>query len=224
MKTSKMIISYTVFFNICLLVVVSFLPYSRVWNLNSSTTQFEYSVIREREHSDTTDMTLSDYNFKECKNQGIRQLIRDYFDGYLAPKDDALIRCTDTLETFNWEERVFARERVERLMQMKCYYASGLIADSYLVVGSIYVKFRDIDTPIPYIDTFFVRKNVSGQYYICKSEVSNEIDTFNSIMFSGKQVKAMKERVLYELNSACEVDEKLAIFVAENNMFFEYAQ
>ncbi|MGN0160677.1 MAG: hypothetical protein ACI4AQ_04750 [Lachnospiraceae bacterium] len=198
-------------------------------NWVTSTENEQETSLRLNQISSESEENVSDRGtknmgntFKECKNTGIRYLIDDYYEAYLDPKDDRILKYIDTYGDFDETKRAFIRKNVEQYMGTRCYYMEGLIQDSYLVVSYSYVKYFEINTAVPYMEMFFVRKNSSGNYYICNSEISNEITVYNSIMFSNRQVQEMRECALYELNSACEVDSVLAEFVEKNKDYFDY--
>lgn len=168
------------------------------------------------------DEITSGASFGECKVFGIKKLIRDYYDAYLAEDDNELLKYIDTYGNMNIEEQNFARQYIEQYMDIRCYYMEASIKNAYLVVSYGYAKCRDIDTTIPVVDTFFVRMNSSGNYYICNSAASDESAAYNELMFEGSQVLELKSMAQYELDTACEVDSNLSDFVNSNSGFFNY--
>lgn len=160
--------------------------------------------------------------FVECDVFGIKKLIRDYYDAYLGDNNDEILKYIDTFGDLDDEKRAFAKENVEQYMNIRCYYMEGSIKGSYLVVSYGYAKYHGINTTVPVVDTFFVRLNSSGNYYISNSVVSDESEAYNEIMFEGKQVLEIKDMAEYELNTACEVDGGLREFVQANSDYFIY--
>lgn len=217
----KRITSYIVFVILAVLVLVCLRP----GELFVKNTKSKESIRLRQEQNiyvEETENNIQSSTFVECDVFGIKKLIRDYYDAYLDEDDDEILKYIDTYGDLDVSKRVFARKNVEQYMDIRCYYMEGSIKGAYLVVSYGYAKYYGINTTVPIVDTFFVRMNSSGNYYISNSVVSDESKAYNEIMFEGKQVLEMKSMAEYELNTACEVDALLWEFVQANMDYFIY--
>lgn len=214
--------SYSIFTLLVILLFVVIIPTD--WFLEEDDVSESIRIA----HHTKEETTVGENNeqsavyFSECKIFGIKKLIHDYYEAYLSQDTEELFKYIDTMGDMSEEEWDFARLNIEQYMDIRCYYMEGYIEDSYLVVTYGYAKYYDINTTVPVIGTFFVRKNSSGNYYVCNSVVSNESSAYNEVMFDGRQVQELREMAQYELDTACEVDEVLRQFVEANKEYFVY--
>lgn len=218
----KRVTSYFVFAILLFVMALAIYPFS----FTDDRYEENRSVRLNHKEVETTETVDNDRDmnnsFTECSVFGIKNLIKEYYRAYPSEDRNEILRYIDTFGNMDEESREFAIANVEQYMDISCLYMNGPIDNSYLVVCYGYAKFYEMDTTVPVIGKFFVRMNASGNYYICNSDVSNEISAYNEIMFSNRQMQELVEMAGYELDTACEVDEKLRSFVADNEKYFKY--
>lgn len=218
----RKITSYSIFVLLILLILMVTIPTGWLEKEDEMSGGIRLAYHKKEEPQVEETENQNKVSFAENKIFGIRKLIHDYYEAYLAEDEEELFKYIDTMGDMSQEEWDFARENVEQYMDIRCYAMEGYIEDSYLVVTYGYAKYYDINTTVPVIGTFFVRMNSSGNYYVCNSVVSNESSAYNEIMFGGRQIQELREMAQYELDTACEVDEQLRQFVEENKEQFVY--
>lgn len=218
----KKITSYSVLLLMTVLLLVCLRPGELFVEVPGSMN----AVRLKHEEVATYDEKVSDSvgqsSFTECKVFGIEKLIRDYYDAYLHEDDNELLKYIDTYGNLDMDMRAFARKNVEQYMDIRCYYMEGFVKDTYLVVSYGYAKYHGINTAVPVVGTFYVRANSGGNYYISNSAVSDDGQAYNELMFEDKQVQEIKNMAAYELDTACEVDGVLRVFVENNEKYFVY--
>lgn len=218
----KKITSYGIFVVLILLIAAVLIPFGQNANVDDGNSGIRITHHNSNRETIEKEEQTNTVSFRECGIFGIKKLIYDYYDAYASGDDMEILKYIDTFGDMSQEEWDFARDNVERYMDIRCYSMEGYIEDSYLVVSYGYAKYRGIDTTVPVIGTFFVRANSGGNYYICNSVVSNESSAYNEIMFGGRQIQELREVAQYELDTACEVDGKLREFVEEHKEYFIY--
>lgn len=222
----KRLTSYTISILMALLLVAALIPNHMLYGEDKDSTE-----VRIKQHSPELEGELdAEQNaeantvnsFQECSIFGIKKLIRDYYDAYLLEDDTELMKYIDTVGDLDEEQRNFQRINMEQMMGIRCYYTEGYVEGSYLVISYGYAKYYNINATVPVVGKFLVRRNSSGNYYICNSVVSNESSAYSEIMFESSQAQELYEMAQYELDTACEVDQKLNDFVTAYKEFFVY--
>lgn len=222
----KRLTSYTISILMALLIVASLIPNSMRYGEDKDfrEVRIKYHSSEFEGESDAEQNTESNTvnSFQECSVFGIKKLIRDYYDAYLLEDDTELMKYIDTVGDLDESLRDFQRINMEQMMGIRCYYAEGYVEGSYLVISYGYAKYYNINATVPVVGKFLVRMNSSGNYYICNSIVSNESSSYSDIMFESSQAQELYEMAQYELDTACEVDQKLSDFVTAYKEFFVY--
>lgn len=217
------ILSYVLSILSIILIVNVFIPQWNLWRgeKENSSVRLEGEEIVEIVSPPQNDNLNS---FTECHVFGINKLIKDYYEAYIEENDDEILKYTDTFGNMDISYRKFCQNNIERFIGFQCYYMNGLIDDSYLVLSYGYAKCVGISTPVPIIGKFYVRMNAGGNYYICNSEISSENSAYNQSMFESNQARELFEMAKYELDTACEVDNILRVFVQQYKEYFSYTE
>ncbi|MGN0514679.1 MAG: hypothetical protein ACI4GD_10400 [Lachnospiraceae bacterium] len=216
----KRAISYAILAFLSVLFCIALIPAGSAFGIGET----QSIRITRSEQNITVDNgaeTSNALSFSECEIFGIRKLINNFYDAYLG-EDEQLMRYIDTLGAMDLDQRNFAKEHIEKYMDIRCYCMEGNMDGSYLVVTYAYAKHYGIDTTIPTVGHFFVRMNANGTYYICNSIISDESSSYNELMFESRQVMELYEMAQYELDTACEVDDNLKDYVETYREFFDY--
>ena len=125
----------------------------------------------------------ADYEYTEYEvdsNQDIIDLFTTYYNAYANGDLDTLETVASPLSEFERNYITVMSEYVESYNDLKVYVKSGLDDNSYIVSASIMMKFDDIDTEAPGIETYYVQKDENGKYMI-----NNVYSWFN--LSSGEQ-------------------------------------
>lgn len=217
----KRLTSYSITVFVVLLIAAALFPNNMLYGRNGD--QKDVRIKQHVKEPKKEQEVREDANsFRQCNVMGINNLIRNYYDAYLADDDTELMKYIDTVGDLDENLRSFRQINLEQIMGIRCYYAEGYVENSYLVISYGYAKYYNYETTVPIIGKFYVRMNSSGSYYICNSVVSNERSAYNEIMFDSRQAQELYEMAQYELDTACEVDHALNDFVSVYDRFFEY--
>lgn len=177
---------------------------------------------QEEDAGDTAgqDYTLPDEEFEVDAHEEVTSLIASYYDNF-AKGDTASLEKTaypisDTEKSYI---EMFSKY-VEKYDNIKCYTKSGIDGDDYLVSVSLDMKFKNVDTPAPGLDFFYVRKDDAGAYYIDnaysqfnQSNQENatelEINTLITEFEQDDDVIELQEKMQKEYEKAVASDDKL---------------
>ncbi|MBE5848081.1 MAG: hypothetical protein E7300_10435 [Lachnospiraceae bacterium] len=102
---------------------------------------------------------------------------------------------------------------IEKYENIVCYTKVGLEENSYLVYAYNEAKFNGIDTPAPALNTFVVKQNEQGSFYIYEGDLDD--NTFNYLQELSAQddVTHLCNTVQAKYNDAIASDEKLSKFM-----------
>ena len=110
-----------------------------------------------------------DYVYEEFEvdaYEEINTLMTSYYTAYADGDMDTLTRLASPLSDFEQSYIQVMSEYVESYNDITVYTKSGLDEDSYIVSVSMMMKFVDVETEAPGIETFYIQKNEDGEWYI----------------------------------------------------------
>lgn len=119
------------------------------------------------------------------ENEVITKLMKSYYKSYAAGDVDALKKIATPISDLEQSYIKMFSKRVESYKNIKCYVKEGLDKNSYIVSVTMNMKFPDIETMVPSLETFYVRTDDKDELYI-----DNLYSTFNYIATQEKEVDA----------------------------------
>ena len=163
------------------------------------------------------------------ENEVITKLMKNYYKYYAAGDVDALKEIATPISELEQSYIKMFSKRIEAYKSVKCYVKEGLDKDSYIVSVTMNMKFPEIDTKVPSLETFYVRTDDKGELYI-----DNLYSTFNYIATQEKEVDAtiaefienyekqddfikLAEDIEKKSEEAINSDEKLAKYIDKLN-------
>lgn len=129
-----------------------------------------------------TEKVLSE-EYKVDENEVITKLMKSYYKSYASGDVDALKKIATPISDLEQSYIKMFSKRVEGYNNIKCYIKEGLDKKSYIVSVTMNMKFPDIETQVPSLETFYVRTDDEGNLYI-----DNLYSTFNYIATQEKEV------------------------------------
>lgn len=164
-------------------------------------------------------------NYKENKNEELNKLINDYYKAYASGDTDALKKVADPVSDQEVSYIQFYSQYIESFNDVKIFTKEGLSEGSYLCSVRVDLKYKDIKTPAPGLDFFYVEtkddklfiNNIYGSFNQTNNiyEMDTEISDLIAI-FIRQQDKLDKEaEVTDEYEAAIEKDADLKTFMSE---------
>lgn len=176
--------------------------------------------------TDTDDTGTDTEEFEVNAYPQINGLFEEYYDCY-AKGDTAAIEkiafpISDTEKSYI---ECFSKS-IDSYEDINCYSKKGISDGEYIVTVVVQMKFKDVKTTAPNMDTFYVRRDEKGNCYI-----DNAYSSFNQTRYKenltdekinelitrfgeGEDVIAMHKEVRDEYDKALEKDEKLKEMIA----------
>ena len=95
-------------------------------------------------------------DYKENKNQELTKLITDYFTAYAAGDTDAIQKVASPVSEKEISFISFYSQYIESFDDIQIFTKEGLSKNSYLCSVHVFLKYKDIETPVPGLDFFYV--------------------------------------------------------------------
>ena len=96
----------------------------------------------------------------------INELIENYYNAYAGGKKKKLAKLAEPMSDTEKSYIAAFSEYVKKYKNISCYTKKGLDDNSYMVSVYLEIKFNDIKTAAPGLETFYVRKREDGTLYI----------------------------------------------------------
>ena len=157
----------------------------------------------------------------------VNELINKYYTAYAQGDTKALSKLLKPLSDMQKSYITTFSEYVEEYQNISCYTKQGPEDNSYIVSVYADMKFKDVETTAPGMETFYVRtKKKKGTLYIDNAytlyneemkeyDVDEEVSSFLDIFNQHEDVVALQTSVWEKYESALASDENLKKMVEE---------
>lgn len=96
----------------------------------------------------------------------INELINNYYTAYANGDNDTVTTLADPVSDMEKSYISVFSQYVDAYENISCYTKPGLEENSYIVSVYLEIKFKDIETTAPGLETFYIRTREDGSYYI----------------------------------------------------------
>ncbi len=174
----------------------------------------------ESEAVDFTEDTETPENYAKDAYPQINELISNYYTAYANGDNETLATLADPLSDAEKSYISVFSQYVDGYENISCYTKKGLDEQSYIASVYMEVKFKDVETTAPGLETFYIRTKEDGSLYIdnvygqfnskmeefeTDAEVSALLDTFSQ----QEDVVALQTDVQKKYEDALAADENL---------------
>lgn len=150
----------------------------------------------------------------------INELIENYYNAYAGGKKKKLAKLAEPMSDTEKSYIAAFSEYVKKYKNISCYTKKGLDDNSYMVSVYLEIKFNDIKTAAPGLETFYVRKREDGTLYIDnlygqfnskrqEFEVDEDVVEFIKEFNQQEDVVALETEVQQKYEAALAADEDL---------------
>ena len=126
----------------------------------------------------------------------INELISNYYTSYANGDVDTLATLADPVSDMEKSYISAFSEYVDAYENISCYTKPGLDADSYIVSVYLEIKFKDVETTAPGLETFYVRTREDGSFYI--DNVYGQFNTEMNEFEKDPEISALLDEVAYQ--------------------------
>lgn len=165
-------------------------------------------------------------SYKENKNAELTKLIEDYYKAYAAGDTDAIQKVATPVCDKEISYIQFYSQYIESFDDIEIFTKEGLTKNSYLTSVHVELKYKDVETPAPGLDFFYVETNEDGKLYINNLygsfnqknnvyEMDTEISDLISVFIRQQDVLAKNAEVSDEYDEALKSDSALNTLFSE---------
>ena len=174
----------------------------------------EQNEDQKKESKDKTNDNPVDQ--MEKADEEVTALVENFFKA-LGDKDvDTLAGLVDSLEEADAASIVNANDLIEKYEVKDVYTKPGMEETANVIYAVYHYYCKDIATPVPALDQFYVKKDESGAYKIDgKADTDPAIKKFTETMLQEPDVKALTATVQEEYEAAKERDQALKTFLTD---------
>ena len=152
-----------------------------------------------KETTSTKSTANATKEFKKNSNKELEALINDYYIAYADGDTETISSIATPVCDQEISYIKFYSAYIDSFNNIKIYTKQGLTDNSYLVTTEVELKYKDIDTPAPGLDFFYVETNEDGKLFI-----NNIYGSFN------------QNNNIYEMDS--EVSDLIGVFIRQQDL------
>lgn len=204
-------ISYIFMIIASCILFISFIPVDNKAIKSSAELRIKNTDI-SLENSNATEADSSSIavkTFVKNRYNSVNQLISKYFTALLSNDNSELAKYSNNVENIDANKRLIW-QYIESYQSIDCYTMPGMINDTYIVVATYQVKYKDSLSVVPYLDYFYICTDMSGNIYISNNTMNEEVSAYNQIMYQDNTIKELSQTVSNEYENVLKNDSKLA--------------
>ena len=203
----------TIIVVVFILLVVSAIVISNVIGKNSNSQ--EATVMTQADSTEETTITVPEEPLEEDAYPEINTLVKQY---YQAMADGDISTLQNIKSAMDDKEQIKIQKKseyIENYPTVKCYTKKGPVEDSFVVYAYYEVKLKDFDSLAPGLNTLYICKNKSGNYFINDGEQDESIINYCKAVSSQDDVIDLFNTVQVKYNDLKTTDEELSKFLDE---------
>ena len=154
-------------------------------------------------------------NLEEDANAGVNALIQSYYENMAAGNVEGVRALVDVLSDSQASYIESLETLVEEYQNIHCYTKRGMEEGSFVVIACYDLKFVAADAVAPGMETWYVKTNQDGAYYIFLDTPGEDLLAYVNEIVAGEDVQALCDDVTQKFTAALEQDAKLAEYGAK---------
>ncbi len=180
-------------------------------------------ITKQQEQAATTSNTVSEEKGVVAPEESLQENAYDYINQFIGKYYAACVdgdvetymsmrSYTDEVEQIRMQKKA---NYIEYYQNLTCYTKPGPIENSYIVYVYYEVKFYDIETVAPGLNTLYVCTNDAGELYVFSGEVDESVSEYMQAISVQEDVKDLFNKVQVTYNDAVATDDNLRAFLEE---------
>lgn len=177
--------------------------------------QEEQALNNQNAVTDSNGISVPEEPLQENAYDYINQFVAKYYTACMEGDVDTYMSMrsyTDEVEQIRMQKKA---NYIEYYQNITCYTKPGPVENSYIVYVYYEVKFRDIDTVAPGLNTLYVCTNDNGELYVFSGDVDESVSQYMQAVSLQEDVKDLFNKVQVNYNDAVAADENLKAFLEE---------
>lgn len=158
---------------------------------------------------------VPDVPLEENAYDHINQFVLRYYDACTYGDVDTYVAMrsyTDDTEKIRMQKKA---NYIDYYQNIICYTKPGPVENSWLCYVSYELKFRDLDSVAPGLNTLFLCTDENGELYVFSGEVDANVTEYMKAMSTQTDVLNLFRRVTTAYDDAVASDEALRVFMED---------
>lgn len=206
-------VSYILILVAVVVIIISLLPVKSVTISSSAEIVIRNTNSEVIETASEPSSTIAVKTFAKNGYPNINHLIVGYYNALMTNDDGKISKYTDSVQNIDPYKRLINAQYIESYENIDCYTMPGLIDNTYIVVVSYQLKYKNFTTLTPYLDYFYICTDSSSNIYISNKSLSGEVEAYNDLMYENNVIKELSQYVSAEYEITLKNDIQLAEFI-----------
>lgn len=175
----------------------------------------EEALNNQNTAADSNGVIVPEEPLQENAYDYINQFVAKYYTACMEGDVDTYMSMrsyTDEVEQIRMQKKA---NYIEYYQNITCYTKPGPVEASYIVYVYYEVKFQNIDTVAPGLNTLYVCTNDNGELYVFSGDVDEDVSKYMQAVSLQEDVKDLFNKVQVNYNDAVAADENLKAFLEE---------
>lgn len=169
---------------------------------------------------------ISVQEYEKDGHQEINALVENYYKAYASGDTETILQYANPMTDKEKSYISMYSQYIESYENVICYTKTGADDTSYIVSVAFELKYKDVETPAPGLDFFYVRTADNGDVYIDntysffnlinkENPLDDNIRQLIEAYQSGEDVVALQASVQTQYEAAVQSDENLKKLIEE---------
>lgn len=168
--------------------------------------------------TDTGTKSTVENGFEVDKYEEVNSLVKKYYKAYADGDIKTLKQIATPFTDEEAQKKTALKDYIESFENLTCYTKVGPIEGSYMVAVYLEIKFKDIKTAAPGLQTLYICKKEDGSLYIDnrpKKEYEPEVQAYAESFEKAEDYVELSQKASDKYNEALEKDKQLKTFMNE---------
>lgn len=180
-------------------------------NISETFAELQQAVPQQ---ASTAVSTAAGKTFVRNGNEDVNLLVACYYKALIEDDAASLARYTDKVQNIDPLVRSIYAKLISEVTDLSCYTMNGMLSETYIVVATSYMHFKDFDSVLPNLNYFYICTDGSGNLYISNVEPGEDVQSYNQLMYKNSSIVGIINQFAAEYDAKLDEDEALADFLA----------
>lgn len=159
-------------------------------------------------------LEMPTYDLEENAYPEVNNVVRAYYDAQASGDMETISGLNTYLNDIQKIKVEELSKYIESYPQLDVYTKPGLTENTYVAYVCSEVKFYDLDTTIPGMQTYYIGQDENGNYYINNGTYDDTVSNYIKEVTLQDDVVDLNNKVVVAYNDLLAEDEELSEFLA----------
>ncbi len=174
----------------------------------------EAAALAAEQQSEEEAQEMPTYDLEENAYPEVNNVVRAYYDAQASGDMETVSGLNTYLNDIQKIKVEELSKYIESYPQLDVYTKPGLTDNTYVAYVCSEVKFYDLDTTIPGMQTYYIGQDENGNYYINNGTYDDTVSNYIKEVTLQDDVVDLNNKVVVAYNDLLAEDEDLSEFLA----------